>query len=82
MVGGGAVASLFAQAGLLDEIVVTTVPVLLGAGRPLFAPGDFEPRRWPLRSARVLRNGLTQNGYAGPGSALPRVAQPTETAQA
>lgn len=36
IVGGGGVASQFAAAGLLDEVLVTIVPIVLGAGRPLF----------------------------------------------
>jgi dihydrofolate reductase len=36
VVGGGPVASQFADAGLLHEVVVTVVPVVLGAGKPLF----------------------------------------------
>jgi dihydrofolate reductase len=36
VVGGGNVASQFAHEGLLDEVLVTVVPVVLGAGKPLF----------------------------------------------
>jgi dihydrofolate reductase len=36
VVGGGNVASQFADEGLLDEVVVTVVPVVLGDGKPLF----------------------------------------------
>jgi dihydrofolate reductase len=36
IVGGGNVASQFAGEGLLDEVVVTVVPVVLGSGKPLF----------------------------------------------
>ena len=36
VVGGGNVASQFADEGLLDEVLVTVVPVVLGAGKPLF----------------------------------------------
>ena len=36
VVGGGNVASQFADEGLLDEVLVTIVPVVLGAGKPLF----------------------------------------------
>jgi dihydrofolate reductase len=36
IVGGGPVASQFADAGLLDEVVAMVVPVVLGAGKPLF----------------------------------------------
>jgi dihydrofolate reductase len=33
---GTSTASQFADAGLLDEVLVTVVPVVLGAGKPLF----------------------------------------------
>ena len=36
VVGGGNVASQFADAGLLDEVLVTVVPVVMGEGKPLF----------------------------------------------
>lgn len=36
VVGGGNVASQFADAGLLDDLLLTVVPVVLGAGKPLF----------------------------------------------
>jgi dihydrofolate reductase len=36
VIGGGNVASQFADEGLLDEVLVTVVPVVLGAGKPLF----------------------------------------------
>jgi dihydrofolate reductase len=35
IVGGGVVAAQVADAGLLDEILLTTMPVVLGAGAPL-----------------------------------------------
>jgi dihydrofolate reductase len=36
VVGGGNVASQLADEGLLDEVLVTVVPVVLGEGKPLF----------------------------------------------
>jgi dihydrofolate reductase len=36
IVGGGPVASQFADAGLLDEVLLTVVPVVLGEGKRLF----------------------------------------------
>jgi dihydrofolate reductase len=36
VVGGGPVATQFADAGMLDDVIVTVVPVVLGAGKPLF----------------------------------------------
>lgn len=37
VVGGGPVASQFAEEDLLDDVIVTVVPVVLGAGKPLFS---------------------------------------------
>lgn len=41
VVGGGDLAAQFASAGMLDEMVVSYAPVVLGAGRPLFT-GQFD----------------------------------------
>jgi dihydrofolate reductase len=62
VVGGGNVASQFADEGLLDEVLVTVVPVVLGAGKPLF------DRRLPggpmqLRGARAFDNGMVELRY-------------------
>ena len=37
MIGGGDLAQQFADEGLLDELIVTVVPVVLGTGLPTFA---------------------------------------------
>jgi dihydrofolate reductase len=51
IVGGGDLAGQFADAGLLDEVLVTIAPVTLGAGAPLL------PRRIELRLEELGRNG-------------------------
>jgi dihydrofolate reductase len=51
MVGGGDLAAQFAEAGLLDELMLSIAPVTLGAGRPLF------PRRFDLELTELARNG-------------------------
>jgi dihydrofolate reductase len=51
IVGGGDLAGQFADAGLLDEVLVTIAPVTLGAGAPLL------PRRLELVLEEVGRNG-------------------------
>lgn len=51
VVGGGDLAAQFAEAGLLDQLVLYVAPVTLGAGRPLF------PRRFDLSLAELDRNG-------------------------
>ena len=51
VVGGGDLAGQFADAGLLDEVIVYVAPVTLGAGAPLL------PRRIELRPEEISRNG-------------------------
>ena len=62
VVGGGNVASQFADSGLLDEVLVTVVPVVLGAGKPLF------DRRLPagpmqLIGTRIFDTGMVELRY-------------------
>jgi dihydrofolate reductase len=51
VVGGGDLAGQFADAGLLDEVIVSIAPVTLGGGAPLL------PRRIELRLDELGRNG-------------------------
>jgi len=51
IVGRGDLAGQFADAGLLDEVLVTIAPVTLGAGAPLL------PRRIELRLEELGQNG-------------------------
>ena len=50
VVGGGDLAAQFADAGLLDELIVYIAPVFLGAGAPLF------PRRQELKLTELAQN--------------------------
>jgi dihydrofolate reductase len=50
VVGGGDLAGQFADAGLLDEMIVYIAPVTLGAGRQLF------PRRYDLELLELAQN--------------------------
>lgn len=63
ILGGGNIASQYADAGLIDEVLVTVVPVVLGAGKPLFE------RRLPggplqLTGASVFETGMVELRYA------------------
>jgi dihydrofolate reductase len=51
IVGGGDLAGQFADAGVLDEVLVSIAPVTLGGGAPLL------PRRLELRLEELGRNG-------------------------
>ena len=62
IIGGGNVASQFADAGLLDEVIVTVVPVVLGTGKPLFdrrlAGGPMQ-----LTGTRTWNTGMVELRY-------------------
>ena len=51
IVGGGDLVGQFADAGLLDDVIVYVAPVTLGSGKPLL------PRRLELRLEETARNG-------------------------
>jgi dihydrofolate reductase len=61
-VDGGQVVQSFLRAGLIEDMVITTVPVLIGAGRPLFGslPRDVSLR---LVASRAFPSGLVQSTY-------------------
>jgi dihydrofolate reductase len=59
---GGSLVRRFFEAGLVDELTVTLIPVVLGAGTPLFA-GVARPRPLELVSSRVFPGGIVQLVY-------------------
>ena len=62
-VDGGITIQRFLQAGLVDRITVTRVPVLIGQGISLFGPLPYDV---PLRhiATRSYKGGLVQSEYA------------------
>ncbi|GLB66066.1 dihydrofolate reductase family protein [Arthrobacter mangrovi] len=62
VIGGGELAAQYLDAGLLDELIVTYVPVVLGRGKRLLpvttttAPAD-------LAGSRTLGSGMVENRY-------------------
>ena len=61
-IDGGAVVTSFAEAGLLDELIVTQLPVVLGKGIPLMRT-IAEPHWLEHRSTEVFENGFVQSRY-------------------
>lgn len=61
-IDGGLTIQSFLRAGLIDELTVTTIPVLLGSGRPLFGPldGDLALERL---STKAYDFGFVQSRY-------------------
>ncbi|MDO9355711.1 MAG: dihydrofolate reductase family protein [Solirubrobacteraceae bacterium] len=61
-VDGGALIRSVLDAGLVDELVVTLIPVILGAGLPLFA-GAARRHELELVHAEAYDDGLVQVRY-------------------
>lgn len=61
-VDGGELVHSFLQDGLIEDMVITTVPVMIGAGRSLFGalPQDI---KLALVSSRSFPSGLVQSTY-------------------
>ena len=62
-VGGAALATQLLRAGLLDELLLTTHPAILGFGRPLFDDYD-RPIELELLDHRSFDSGVTVRHYA------------------
>jgi len=61
VIGGGDLASQYVAAGLLDLVRVTVVPVVLGAGLPLFAKPLAAPMK--LLGTTPFDNGMVELSY-------------------
>ena len=62
-IDGGITVQRFLRAGLIQRLIITRVPVLIGSGRPLFGPldADLKVRHVATRS---YASGLVQSEYA------------------
>ncbi len=63
LVGGAEMVGAGLAGGVIDEIILTVVPVLLGDGLPLFPPQPGGDRRLRLRETRGFATGLAQLTY-------------------
>ena len=62
LVGGGVLVNQFLEADLIDEYIVTVVPILLGEGIPLF-PGKNPESRLTLSDVKHYPSGMVQLHY-------------------
>ncbi len=60
--GGGEAVRLFLAHRLVDRIDLATIPVLLGAGKPLFPP-RFPRGRFRLRASAAHPSGVVQTSW-------------------
>jgi len=61
-IDGGQTIQGFLRAGLIDELIITVIPVLLGAGRPLFGPLDADVALTHVET-RAYPFGFVQSHY-------------------
>lgn len=61
-IDGGQTIQGFLRAGLIDELIITVIPVLLGAGRPLFGPLDADVALTHVET-RAYPFGFVQSRY-------------------
>ena len=62
-IDGGDTIQRFLRAGLIQRLIITRVPVLIGQGRPLFGPLDADVKLRHV-STRTYPSGLVPSEYA------------------
>jgi dihydrofolate reductase len=70
MVGGGELAAQFADAGLLDELIVSVIPVVLGGGKRLLPLVQGPTAPLELQEARPQGRGIVELRYSWPARQL------------
>ncbi|QDU16806.1 Dihydrofolate reductase [Gimesia maris] len=61
-VDGGKTIQSFLRAGLIDELIITRIPILIGSGIPLFGEADADIQLKHLET-QTFSNGLVQSRY-------------------
>lgn len=62
LVGDGQLITMLLNQDMVDEMIITTIPVLLGNGIPLF-PDSPKELEWKLQDCRSYENGIVQIVY-------------------
>jgi dihydrofolate reductase len=68
-IDGGKTIQGFLQAGLIDEMIITRIPVLIGEGIPLFGKLEQDVR-WQHIETKAYSNGLVMSKYRVLGAAI------------
>lgn len=61
-IDGGKTVQSFMAEGLIDEMIITTIPVILGGGTPLFGE-TASPVNFVLKHSEVLLDTIVKNHY-------------------
>lgn len=62
LVGGGEIITMLLNEDLIDEMIITIIPIVLGKGLPLFA-GNPKESHWQAKNAVNYKNGVCQIHY-------------------
>lgn len=63
IVGGGEIDTLALETGLIDKMIITIIPLLLGEGIKLFE-GDYRETHFTLEEVKAFPNGFAQLIYS------------------
>lgn len=61
-IDGGQTVQGFMREGLVDELIISVIPIVLGAGLPLFGKLD-EAQRFELVKNEAFKNGIVKTHY-------------------
>ncbi len=59
LVGGGMINSILLEAGLIDKLIITKIPIVLGKGIPLFNSWNWKSK-FISSSTKVFKKGVVQ----------------------
>lgn len=62
LVGGGELTSMLLNENLIDEMIITHIPIILGQGIPLF-PNSSKESRWNLKDCVLYDNHVYMTTY-------------------
>lgn len=62
LVGGGEIIAMLLDNDLIDEMIITTIPMILGSGIPLF-PNTSKESAWQLQNTHSYCNNVLQVEY-------------------
>ncbi|MGB1241027.1 MAG: dihydrofolate reductase family protein [Chitinophagales bacterium] len=62
LIGGGQLNAVFLKYGLIDEMIVSIMPIVLGSGIPLFAAQDIKDM-FTLKKVVSFQSGVVQTTY-------------------
>lgn len=62
LIGGAQINGLLLKAGLIDQLILTIIPVIIGKGIPLFSGEDLDSK-WKLKHSQTYANSFVQVVY-------------------